>query len=157
MYKPRHFKIEEWLPERYFKAMSKIYAVDRLWNIFDERILFVFDLLRDRYGPIIMNTWHSRTLMVLYGRHEWRGYRDHTSRYVRRDGTGAFGNLSQHRFGRAGDGVPLDTSAQAIRRDIFDDPWHDDFKHITCVEKGVEWLHVDTRNHNKSKCGILIV
>lgn len=157
MYKPKHFVLQEWLPELFYEKLFPVYGVN-LWRIFDERILMFFDHIRQRYNSsIIMNTWHSRRMRELYGHHQWRGYRDGSSPYVQRRGNEPYGNMSQHRFGRAGDGVPIGISAEEIRQDILDHPYDEDWRDITCLEADVGWLHADVRNHDKDSHGIKIV
>lgn len=156
MYKPRHFVLQEWLPENYYEHQYPIYGA-RLWQVFDYRILITMDRLRDRYGvPFVMNTWFSDKMIRKYGRHEWRGFRDYTSPYVQKKES-IFGNVSQHRFGRAADSVPLGVPVEAIRNDIRTQRNLPAFVYITCIEEGVSWLHVDVRNHDVSENGLLIV
>lgn len=152
----RNFILEECLPAWYFKKMYRVYG-KRLWSVFDDRLLITRDRLRARYGVAIMNTWHSEKMMEAYGLHQWRGYRDSSSPYVEKNGTNPFGNISQHRFGRADDIVFLEVSAADVRSDILADPFHPDFEYITCIEDGVTWLHYDVRSQDKIKNGILIV
>lgn len=157
MYKPAHFILQEWLPENFYNKMFPIYG-DNLWRIFDERILMFYDAIRRRYKvTILMNTWHSARMIELYGKHQWRGYRDGSSPYVQRRGNEPYGTISQHRFGRAGDGVAIGVSAEEIRQDILTDPFHSDWDEITCLEADVSWLHADVRNHDKEEHGIKIV
>lgn len=153
MYKPNHFKLQEWFPERYFKDLFPIYG-ELLWLVIDYRALITADRLRERYDtPFIMNTWFSKSMISMYGRHQWRGFRDFTSPYV--ENNTAFGNISQHRFGRAQDSVPVsDVSVEEIRNDILNDPFHEDFKYIKCIEVDVNWLHLDYRNWDKLNNGI---
>jgi len=154
MYKPKHFKLQEWFPPSYFKAMFPIYG-DLLWSVIDYRALITSDRLRERYDtPFIMNTWFSNSMMDMYGVHQWRGYRDEHSPYVKNPNS-TFGNISQHRFGRAQDSVPVSgVSVKEIRKDIMNDPFHEDFKYIKCIEVDVDWLHLDYRNWDKLNKGI---
>jgi len=156
MFIPEKFALQECLPPYYYQKMYPVYGA-RLWLVFDQRLLMTRHRLRKRYGVAIMNTWHSEKMMAAYGLHQWRGFRDFSSPYVQRDATDPFGNVSQHRFGRADDLVFLERSAADIRADILADPFHPDFEYITCIEDGVSWLHYDTRNWDKEKEGILVV
>lgn len=156
MYKPEHFELRELLSEHYWRTMWPLYG-DRLWQIFDERLLITMDRIRERYQcAFIMNTWFKNSLVIAYKYHEWRGYRDHTSEYVEKNGSEGYGNISQHRFGRAADMVPTGLPAAEIRTQIINSPNHEDFKYITAIEKDVSWLHIDVRNHDKEKHGIKI-
>ena len=142
MYIPTHFTLQEVLPVNYYAKQFPVYGI-RLWLIFDDRILETADILRDMYGPMIINTMHDKDLSTKYGAHQWRGYRDHTSPYVYGRNPTTYGNISQHRFGRALDLVPVEKSVDKIRRDIVSGL----FKYITRVEMDVSWLHIDTANH----------
>jgi hypothetical protein len=154
MYKPDHFELRELLSEHYWKTMWPLYG-DRLWQIFDERLLITMDRIRKRYlCPFIANTWFKNSLTIAYKYREWSGYRDHTSPDIEKEGSENYGNISQHRFGRAVDMLPTGLTAEEIRIDILNSPNHEDFKYITAIEKGVSWLHIDVRNHDKQAHGI---
>jgi len=141
MFIPDYFELYELLPRIVYKDhKDKVY---KLWAMFDDRFLRTIHSLRKRYGKMIMNDW--------YWGGQWyeRGWRPwHTL-------TGAM--FSQHKWGRAGDLIPADYTAEEIRQDILHDPFHPDFKYITCVEMNVSWLHIDCRNRDKKKNGILLV
>jgi hypothetical protein len=154
MYVPKHFTLQEFLPEDFYKKVFPIYG-ERLWSIFDVRVLSVCDQLRDIYGPIVMNTWHSQKMREKYGRHQWRGYRDPTSPYVYSTNS-VYGNISQHRFGRAADLVFLRTNAEQVRKDILANPFKKEFHFINAIEDKVPWLHFDVRNHTKGKYGVKV-
>jgi len=65
MYKCKHFKIEELVPEKTYKTHG-----DDSWNLFDERILKVIDKIRDYFGcSMVINNWASE------GNMQFRGYR----------------------------------------------------------------------------------
>lgn len=129
MYIPRHFKLVEFLPQQFFEDNINHYG-DKLWLVFDQQILKAADLLREKWGPLVANTWYHG------GRHQYRGFRDPDCN------VGA--KLSQHRFGRALDLVPRDTTAQLIRADLKKS--YAAYR-ITCIEENVSWLHIDRRNH----------
>lgn len=138
---PSYFELYELVPKliyyQYFAHQQK------LWGIFDDRVLRTIHNLRLRYGRMVMNTWYWG------GRHSERGWRHFNT------DTGAA--LSQHKFGRAADVVPHEVSAEQIRQDILADPWHPDFEYITCIEMDTSWLHADVRNHDKKSHGVLQV
>lgn len=138
-YIPKYFKIQELVP----RALYEMYKGNPylLWNIFDHRILVSIDLIRVRYGKMIANTWYWK------GKHQYRGFRH--------IGCRVGSKLSQHRFGRAIDLVPVDVTASEIRSSILygsDDPA---FKFITAIELDTGWLHIDCRSHDKDKFGVL--
>ena len=90
-----------------------------------------------------VNTWHWG------GSSEYRGWRPWDC------GVGAF--LSQHKFGKALDLLPTEITSEKIRKDIKKDQNQNEFKYITCIEDNVIQLHLDVRNWNRTKHGILII
>jgi hypothetical protein len=144
IYKPKHFQIYELLPKAFLEANAG--QGDLLWLMFDRRVLWTADRLRERYGPMIANTWYWPDKWDLWGRHEFRGWRPMDCR------VGAL--LSQHKFGRALDLVPLETDAYRIREEIVTERDNPVFQYVTCLEDNIPWLHFDTRNWTS---GILIV
>ena len=130
MYKPKYFELYEWLPKDFYYANIDEYG-NRLWLMFDDRILRTYDKLRERYGRIIMNDWWWG------GNNQYRGWRPFDCLI------GA--KLSQHKFGRAGDGI-FTKSAEEIRQNILKNEYDNDFQYISVMEKDVSWLHIDCRN-----------
>jgi len=128
--KPRYFKLEELVPQSLYYAHQE--NPDRLWWCLDARVLWTADKIRMRYGKLLANTW------LWGGSHQERGLRLLTTQ------TGAI--LSQHKFGRALDLVPLNVTAEEIRQDIFAHPKLDEYKYIRAIEASVAWLHFDVRN-----------
>jgi len=126
-YLPRRFKLQELVPQTVFENAPAA----SLWKIFDPNLLWVIDWLRDTYGKMICNTWSWD------GRHQYRGYRPPDCK------VGA--TWSMHRFGRAFDLIPLDTTVASIHADIRANPDHPVFNRIRRVEN-VNWLHIDTAN-----------
>lgn len=143
-YIPKWFTLKELLPENFYHENKD--RGDYLWTIcFDPRVLWTADRLRERYGPMIANTWNNPKIK----KHEFRGYRPPNC---------AVGSkLSQHRYGRAIDLIPQKIGAQIIRDEIKADPNNNDFKFITCLEDDVSWFHFDTRNWDRTTHGILII
>ena len=140
IYKPKYFKLYELVPQ----DMYIIYkGSHRLWYLFDNRILVMIDSLRNKYGKMLANTWYWK------GKHQYRGWRPQDSL------VGA--EFSQHKYGRAVDLIPLEYSIEEIRDDIKSKYLHHDFRFITCIENNVNWIHIDCRNWNKYKSGILII
>jgi len=135
-YKPKHFQPYELVPKPTFDRFKN--SLYRIWWLFDSRMLFTADALRDRYGKMVANDWFWG------GSNQYRGWRPWDC------DVGA--ELSQHKFGRALDLIPVETTAEEIRRDI--EKGNDLlFKYITCIEGKVFWLHFDCRDHD----GLLIV
>ena len=135
-YIPKYFQPYELVPRETYTALEKHDIMYQVWWLFDPRILQVIDLIRERYGKMVANTWWWG------GIHHYRGFRP---------GNVIVGSKrSQHRFGRAVDLIPAEVSVEEIRSTIKNG---EDFHWITCVESDVSWLHVDVRNYK----GLLIV
>lgn len=136
-YVPEFFTLKELVPAITFDSNRS----DILWNVFDHRILITADMLRNRYGKLLANTW------AFGGQHQYRGFRP--------PGCLIGSTYSQHRFGRALDLEPVLVTAEEIRQDILKSPDRAEFKYITAMELNVSWLHIDCRSHSKAVHGIL--
>lgn len=134
-YRPEYFRLYELVSRAQYKKWEHY----KLWQRFDPRILAMADAIRVDFGPMVVNTWFHG------GIHSRRGLRPFDSL------TGA--THSQHKFGRALDLVPVKASANEIRDRIISYP--SDYRYITTVEMDVSWLHIDCRNWDVSKYGIL--
>lgn len=135
-YIPKWFEPYELVPRATYELFEKRNELYKIWWLFDPRILLVGDRIRKRYGKMVANTWWWE------GRHEYRGWRPPNCPI------GA--ELSQHKFGRAEDLVPIECTAVEIREDI---KTGENFGYVTCIEQDIRWLHVDCRNYR----GLLIV
>lgn len=135
-----YFKLYELLPQDIYRKLYPMHG-ERLWGIFNKKYRTTINLLRQRYGKMVANTWHWG------GAHQYRGYRPLDCP------VGAI--LSQHKFFRAVDLVPVDTAIEDIRADIISDRYPDEFQYITALEIGVPWLHIDGRERDKSRLGVL--
>lgn len=141
IYKPKYFRIEELVPRDFFEANQN--RGDHLWLIFDYRVLWTLDRLREEYGPMILNDW------CWGGSNQYRGWRPFDVEI------GAY--LSQHKFGRAGDPIFRNHSAEKVRQDILETQNAGHFKYITCIEVDVFWFHFDVRNWKRDKYGIKVI
>lgn len=131
MYKPKHFGLKELLPQTFYNTNYKKYD-GKLWYIlFDERLLMTIDNIREKFGKMIVNDW------AYGGNNNYRGYRPLKCK------VGA--TLSQHRFGRACDLIPQETTANEIRDYIITNQNKEPWKHIGGLEMGISWLHIDIR------------
>jgi uncharacterized protein YcbK (DUF882 family) len=121
MYKPRYFTWQELMPYAEYEPYWLI--------LMDERILITLDAIRTHYKrPVTVNNWHRG------GQFSMRGFRPMTGN------VGA--KYSQHRFGRAVDFDVAGIPAEQVRNDIR----FGLFPLITCIEKNVNWVHIDVRN-----------
>lgn len=141
MYQPQYFKLYELLPKKFYED-NKSNGVN-LWFLFDNRLLWTLDQLRKKHGKLIANTWYWG------GHNQYRGWRPFDSLI------GA--KLSQHKFGRACDLIPIETTVDEVRNDIIKRKFDIDYQHITCVEEEVSWLHIDVRNWDKRNNNVLVV
>ena len=126
MQKCKHFKIYELVdPITYEKFGQKS------WEFLDPNALITLDLLRETFGPAVVNDWKWG------GKYQWSGLRPfHCKKYAK---------YSQHRFGRAFDVKFNRFTAQEIRTAIKSDLeyWSE---HISRIEKKVSWFHFDLAN-----------
>jgi hypothetical protein len=121
-----------------------IYAVrgQRAWELIDARAAESLQVLRDHFGPCMVNNWHEG------GHLQERGLRPSSTTQ------GAV--YSQHKYGRA-----FDCSFRnATPREVFDEIRKDPSKFplITVLEDvqyTPTWLHFDTRLHDRK--GIWVV
>jgi len=91
MYKCEHFDVHEWVyPELYKKYLVNKKPDMKLWSVIDERVLITADRVREFVNiPVSINDW------INGGNFKESGLREPST------STGA--DLSQHKFGRAGD------------------------------------------------------
>jgi len=138
IYVPRHFQIYELIPYDIYWKYVKLKKI-KMWLMFDRNLLITLDQLRDQFGPMVINDWWWQ------GENQYRGWRPMDCR---------FGSvLSQHKFGRGTDLKPKDCTSQECRDFIRKNP--EKFPLISAIERGVNWLHVDTRNWDRTESGIL--
>jgi hypothetical protein len=160
-YKPNsnYFKPQELMPPEYLDGhIFKGNVQDQVWRVFDWKVLYTCDRLREKYGSMIINDY------LWGGNNRYRGYRpamsllDKDEFYVDGIPRAKWSSFtSQHCFGRAVDAKFKKYSAEEIRKDILADPYSEEFKYITCIEADVSWLHFDTRCWNKNLNGILVI
>lgn len=123
----RHFNLRELVTPEIWATRG-----ERCADLLDPRALRVLDDLRDKFGPVTVNNWHSG------GTYKESGLRDPFT------STGAM--WSQHKFGRA-----FDCKFKgATPREVFDHltAHAADWPEITVLEdvdKTPTWLHFDVR------------
>jgi hypothetical protein len=127
MYKPKNFQLYELVSKAFFESDLSEY---QKWMVFDDRILKAADFFREQYGPMVCNDWYWG------GRNHDRGYREPNSKFGK--------PISQHKFGRALDLIPVKTSVDMIRSDIKNNRFVQIL--VSCIEDNVGWLHIDIRN-----------
>ena len=136
-YIPKYFKIEEVTSPDICDPLDA-----NQWFLFDDRILWTADRIRSRYGKIVCNTW------LWNGQHTFRGFRPWSCQVGSK--------RSQHKLGRALDLIPIEVTVDELRNEIIANPIREEFKFITAIESDVSWLHIDCRNYDKARNGLLI-
>ena len=118
-----------------------------IWRLMDSRVLWTAQELRGLFGPMTINDY------LWGGKFDDRGYRDPIS-LIDKDYFIKTGDIiaswssltSQHCYGRALDSSFKNLLAEEVRSYIIKNNWRNEFKYITAIEKGVSWLHFDSRN-----------
>jgi len=131
MYEPKHLIIQEIVPPDLFNLFKE---PSQLFARFDEQLLIGADWLRNRYGPMTCNNWHTG------GEFQWSG--------LRTVGSPHYSQGSMHSVGKALDLKFSKISAEEIRADLRKLEY---VPHITRIEDDVNWLHIDTKRTNSNK------
>lgn len=126
----RNFWLHEYIPKALYEANHK--HPQRLMNCIDPRVVKIDQLMRDRYGAVVINNWYTG------GEREWSGIRTPESPY--------YSFFSEHSWGRASDKLFVFMSAPEVRADI-ERLYEIKYKPLglTCIEANVGWVHSDTR------------
>jgi len=126
MNKAHYFKIYELVDKKTYEDRGQ-----KAWELISPELIYVIDELREYFGAAYINTWYWKK-----NGSQWRGLR------TQRCKVGAY--YSQHRLGNAADMTFKRETAAEVRKAIKEDPqWWED---IRCIERKVNWLHVDVRN-----------
>ena len=125
-YKPRNFIAQEFVPRAIYTALG-----DYSLSLMSIKILVTADAIRDYFGrSVYINNWSWG------GTAQWRGLRLPESPY--------YSPTSQHTLANAIDCRIAGVSAEEARKAILSHRGR--FAHISAIESGVPWLHVDCRN-----------
>lgn len=125
----KYFDVREWVDQRTWSIMGVGAA-----QLIDPTIIRVFDLLREKSGPIKVNDWHTG------GRFKASGFRAIWEK------TG--GQLSQHRCGRAADVKSKKYKPGQLLSIIMQHKAEFMAAGLTCIESlqfTPTWLHLDCR------------
>lgn len=136
-YRPKHFRLEELVDMDIYHARG-----ERAWELLRPDALLSLDLLRMRFGPVVVNDWHRG------GRYQESGLRRFDTK------TGAA--WSQHKYGCAFDCKFTKASPQEVYAYVLENA--DEFPQITVLEDIAytpTWLHFDCRNTNREGIGVL--
>lgn len=147
-YIPNNFVLQELVSEQAYYLYKNRQHI--LWQQFDPRALYSLDMLREYVvnngiaKSVLVNTWL------------WGGSRQFSG--LRLPGDSHYSKTSQHSHGRGIDFTWANIDTEAIREIIIKNPQKEEFKFITCIEKDTPtWVHMDTRNWDKEKFGVLQV
>lgn len=148
MYECEHFKIQELVPKSFYDNFPEW----KLWMLFDNRMLYTIDRMRDVYGSCTINNW------LWHGNLDYCGFRPINIDVQTEKSSLDINNfsLSQHCFGRAFDLHFSRYTAQQVNSDIVKNLWAEEFKYITRIEERVSWNHIDCGNHDKENLGIYV-
>lgn len=136
-YRPKHFRLEELVDPHIYQARGA-----RAWELLRPDALISLDLLRMRFGPLIVNDWHGG------GRYSESG--------LRRFDTDTGAKWSMHKYGAAFDCKFVQVSSQEVHAYVLANA--DEFPQITVLEDIAAtptWLHFDVRISNRE--GIWVV
>jgi hypothetical protein len=136
-YKPKYFKLYELVPSDVYTERG-----DRAWQLLDPRLLYTIDHIRKYFGKMIVNDWYWG------GKNQYRVWRPEGLKF----GAG----YSQHKYGRAADLIPTETTTEKIRQYIIGNPHMDGLEYLTALELEVSWLHVDCRLWDKARHGLYL-
>jgi len=141
VYRPTHFDLEELVDPVTWNVLG-----ENAWWLLDPQMLWTLDQIRERYNqPVTVNTW------------KWETDKPYTLRGFRPSSVAFGGFHSQHRCGRAADFDVGRMLADEVRADILAHQNDQTFQYITCLETDISWVHLDCRNWDRAKHGILLV
>ena len=127
VYLPEYFALHELVPPEIYDKCGT-----RAWQLLDDRLLYTQDRLRNRFGKMKVNDYFWG------GEREWSGLRTPDSPFYSR--------TSQHSFGRATDNLFSGIEAEEVRAIILRERNNKDWRFISSIELGTDWLHYDVRN-----------
>ncbi|MFH2094195.1 MAG: hypothetical protein ABIJ16_00740 [Bacteroidota bacterium] len=122
----KNFYLDEYIPKALYEKFSSKPHI--LTGLIDKRLVLADQALRDKFGPVTINSWWNG------GDRNWSGLRTPESPQ--------YSATSQHTFGRASDKIFRDVTAEEVRKYIRDN-WKT--LGITCIEDNVSWVHSDIR------------
>lgn len=130
-YKCEYFDIRELVSPSVYEAKG-----DRCWRWFDPVALKGLDKLREKFGPLTINNWHSG------GDRKYSGF--HMKGEYNRS------EFSGHRMWGSFDLIPVRLSPKKMRIDLLgDEPTQNavrpviiGFEEITELEYNINWFHV---------------
>lgn len=122
-----HLYLDEYIPKELYAKYNSLGKLHILVGLIDSRLVQADQMLRNEFGPTVINNWWNG------GLREWSGLRLPDTPY--------YSFTSQHSFGRASDklyNVPAEQVREYIKK-------HWKALGITCIEDNVSWVHSDIR------------
>lgn len=132
--KPKHFLTQELVPPEIYKLLGELSI-----NLIDPRLLIVIDRLRETYGPITINNWHTG------GSFKESGLRVQTT------ATGA--PRSAHKIGQGLDlkfhtsGLTPEAVWANMKQTMDTKDWDAYIRRVEDPAVTKTWLHIDTVEH----------
>lgn len=131
-----HFRLEELVDPQLHKALG-----ERCWELLDLDAVKALDQLRDRFGPIVVNNWHSRGSTFLTTIYRESG--------LRRADSGTGSPRSQHKAGTAFDCKFRDYEPDEVFNYILGNQHlFPLIRRLEHVDHTPTWLHFDRKPHN---------
>ncbi|HAH24945.1 MAG TPA: hypothetical protein DCL77_14525 [Prolixibacteraceae bacterium] len=118
--------LDEYIPKAMYLKYEKTPWI--LIGMLDRRLIKADQLLRDKFGSVTINNWWND------GERQWSG--------IRTEESPDYSLTSQHTFARASDKL-FSLATEEEVREYIKVHWRE--LGITCIEKGVSWVHSDVR------------
>jgi hypothetical protein len=138
-YEAKNFSLDELVCEHVYNRYGAT-----AWEFFDQRLLITLDAIRDRLGkPIYINNWQ------IHGEFDERGFRCIQCSLVKKAIEENRLYVSPHMTGQGADFDVAGMTAEETRQYIIKNAtlWPYPIR----LEAGVNWVHLDTRDHNEGK------
>ena len=138
-YRPDNFIIQELVPKFMYDKFG-----ERCWQLLDPRMLRGLQQLRDRFGPLVVNDWHTGGYFQQRGLRTWEFFIDDDEPIEYALELYA-SSRSQHKYGRGIDCHSLAYTADEMREEVISGNIETEF---TAIESfpGMAWFHGDVRS-----------
>jgi hypothetical protein len=143
MFIPKNIQLYELLPKAQYQLWKCKYGEKRLWWWMGYEMPWTLQAIRDLYDRrMYLNNWYWG------GEHQYRGFRPMNCPI------GADGSLHKV-IGAAQDFMLDGIASEQVRIDIKRNPDEPAFQYIKAVELDTVHVHIDRRNHDRAKYGIM--
>ena len=138
-YESKHFSLDELVCEHVYNHYGKT-----AWEFFDQRLLITLDVIRERLNkPIYVNNWQ------IHGDFDERGFRCLRCDLVKKAIEDNRMYVSPHMTGQGADFDVKGLDAEEVRQWLV--AKQNLLPYSIRLEAGVNWVHLDTRDHNEGK------